>query len=67
MDKHYEHLRKVKDQACHFIGYMKGSLEYLDNFDKEESPYSTKEEIKDRVILALREQLKELEDVIKNR
>ena len=67
MDKHYEHLRKVKDQACYFIGYMKGSLEYLDNFDTEESPYSTKEEIKDRVILALREQLKELEDVIYKR
>ena len=67
MDKHYEHLRKVKDQACYFIGYMKGSLEYLDNFDKEESPYSTEEEVKDRVISALRKQLKELEAIIHNR
>jgi len=67
MDKHYEHLRKVKDQACYFIGYMKESLNYLDNFDKEETPYFTEEEIKDRVISALREQLKEVEDVIDKR
>ena len=67
MDQRYEHLTKVKEQACYFIGYMKGSLDSLDNFNKEEKPYLTEEEVKDRVISALREQLKELEDTIKNR
>ena len=66
-DKRYEKLEKVNEKACELLGYMKGSLELLDNIDKENILNLSKEEAQERIISALRKQLKELEDVIYNR
>ena len=61
LNKYYEKIVKVNDQACFLLGYMKSLVEYLDNghFD-----YLSKEEAQEKVISALRDQLKILEDVI---
>ena len=61
MNQLYKKDVKVKEQACFLLGYMKGIVEYLDNghFD-----YLSKEEAQEKVISALRDQLKILEDVI---
>lgn len=64
LNKHYEELEKVKDQACFLLGYMKSSLEFLDNLDNDNPLNLSKEEAQERVISELREQLKELEGVI---
>lgn len=64
LNKHYEELEKVKDQACFLLGYMKSSLEFLDNLENDNPLNLSKEEAQERVISELREQLKELEGVI---
>ena len=67
LNERYEKLEKVNEKACELLGYMKGSLEFLDNLDKENPLNLSKEEAQEQVILAIRKQLKELEDVIYNR
>ena len=67
LNERYEKLEKVNEKACELLGYMKGSLECLDELDKDNPLNFSKEEAKDMVISALRKQLKELEDVIYNR
>ena len=61
LNEYYEKLVKVNDQACFLIGYMKGLVESLDNGNFN---YLSKEEAQEKVISALRDQLKILEDVI---
>ena len=61
LNEYYEKLVKVNDQACFLLGYMKGLVESLDNGNFD---YLSKEEAKEKVISALRDQLKILEDVI---
>lgn len=52
---------KIRNQACELLGYMKAKLNLLDNGDYD---YLSKEDAQEKVISALREQLKNLEDVI---
>lgn len=61
LNEYYEKLVKVNDQACFLLGYMKGLVESLDNRNFD---YLSKEEAQEKVISALRDQLKILEDVI---
>ena len=67
LNERYEKLEKVNEKACELLGYMKGSLECLDELDKDNPLNFSKEEAKDMVISALRKQLKELDAVIFNR
>ena len=67
LNERYEKLEKVNEKACELLGYMKGSLEFLDNLDKENPLNLSKEEAQEQVILAIRKQLKELDAVIFNR
>ena len=67
LNERYEKLEKVNYQACILLGYMKSSLEFLDNLDKENPLNLSKEEAQEQVILAIRKQLKELDAVIFNR
>lgn len=64
LNERYEKLEKVNYQACILLGYMKSSLEFLDNLDKDNPLNLSKEEAQEQVISSLREQLKELDAVI---
>ena len=61
LNEYYEKLVKVNDQACFLLGYMKCLVESLDNGNFD---YLSNEEAQEKVISALRDQLKILEDVI---
>lgn len=52
---------KIRNQACELLGYMKAKLNLLDNGDYD---YLSKEDAQEKVISALREQLKNLEELL---